>query len=165
MATALDQLIAAHDATHREYARAISRGDKDGAASASRDLTNLGEQLDTAATNTVATIKRQLSSAKSMEPALQKQAHTLGAEAAELARLAGDNVNNTARKAELEQSSQISRDAVATAQAAFIIFVTMAVAFVTGYYRITIAVGIFILMVLYKPFSASDRWQSLYNAV
>ncbi len=163
MAPALDQLIAAHDATHREYARAIARGDKEGAAAANRDLANLGEQLNDAANNTVVAINQQLSGVKAMEPALQKRARELGSEAAALGRLARNKADNSVRKAELEQSSAMSRAAISTTQAAFIMFVTMALAFITGWHKLIIAIGIFVVMVLYKPFSASVRWQKLFS--
>lgn len=163
MAPALDQLIAAHDATHREYARAIARGDKDGAAAANRDLANLGEQMDDAARNTVVRINQQLSGVRAMEPTLQQKARTLGSEAVSLGRLAREKIDNSVRRAELEQSSEMSRAAISATQAAFILFVTMAVAFVTGWHKSVIAIGILVVMALYKPFSASVRWQKLFS--
>ena len=91
---ALDQLIATHDATHREFARAIARGDEAGVSAANRDLINIGEQLSVAAQQTVQDIDAELGRVEQMEPTLRQRARLLGAEAAELGRLARQQVDN-----------------------------------------------------------------------
>ena len=158
---ALDQLIAAHDATHREYAQSIARGDSAGAIAANRDLINLGEQLDAAAQQTIAEIDRDFAHAQSVQPELRERMRSLGGEAAELGRLSRETIGNSARSVELAQGAEASRAAISASQAIFLIFLICAVAFVTGYYRTTVAFGVLALMVVYKPFSATVRWQSL----
>jgi hypothetical protein len=163
--TALDQLIASHDATHREFARAISRGDKNGAAAANRDLINIGEQIDMSAHNTIAAIDQQLAQVQAMNPELRHRTRLLQAQAAQLGRLTHDHSDNSVRQTELETVVSSSQSAMSVSHAALIIFITCALAFITGYYRVILSCGIIMLMIFYKPFSTSVRWQSLINAV
>jgi len=162
--TALDQLIASHDATHREFARAVSRGDKSGAAAANRDLINIGEQIDVSANNTIATINQQLAQVQAMSPELRHRIRQLQAQAAQLGRLTHDRIDNSVRQAELETAAVSSRSAMSVSHATLIIFITFALAFITGYYRIVLGIAIILLFIFYKPFSASVRWQSLASA-
>lgn len=163
--TALDQLIASHDATHREFARAVTRGDKSGAAAANRDLINIGEQIDVSAHRTIVDINQQLAQVQAMSPELLHRTRQLQAQAAQLGRLTYDHIDNSIRQAELETAAASSRSAMSVSHAALIIFITIALAIITGYYRIILIIGIFMLFIFYKPFSASVRWQDLINSV
>lgn len=163
--TALDQLIASHDAAHREFARAVSRGDKSGAAAANRDLINIGEQIDTSAHNTIMDIDQQLAEVRGMSPELRHRTRQLRAQAAQLGRLTHERVDNSVRRAEFDAAAAASRSAMSVSHAALIIFLTFALAFITGYHRLVLMIGIVFLFVYYKPFSASVRWQSLANAI
>ncbi len=160
---ALDQLIATHDATHREFARAIARGDKAGVSAANRDLINIGEQLNAAAQQTVQGIDTELDRVEQMEPALRQRTRLLGAEAAELGRLARRQVDNSARSAELANATETSLAAISTTRAAFILFLTLAIALVTGWHKLVAIAGIITLLVVYKPFSATIRWRRLLD--
>lgn len=158
---ALDQLIAAHDATHREFARAIARGDEEGVNAANRDLINIGEQLSAAAQQTVQDIDANLAHVEQMNPALQQRARLLEAEAAELGRLTRRQVDNSVRSAEVAHSTETSLAAISTTRAAFILFITLAIAMITGWYKLVVIVGIITLLTMYKPFSVIIRWQRL----
>jgi len=163
--TALDQLIVSHDVTHREYARAVSRGDKSGAAAANRDLINIGEQIDVSANNTISTIDHQLAQVQAMSPELRHRTRQLQAHAAQLGRLTHDRLDNSVRQAEFDTAANTSRSAMSVSHAALIIFITLALAFITGYHWVILVIGIILLFVFYKPFSASVRWQNLANAI
>jgi hypothetical protein len=165
MASALDQLIAVHDATHREFALSVARGDRQGMESATRDLNNIGEQLDQAARATMGAAESELSKIQSMQPELKQKMRELGAKAAALGRISRERVDNSTRTAELETASEVSRHDVSVSQAAFIIFVTIALALITGYHRSVAALGVLALIVVYKPFSAPIRWQSLLSTL
>jgi hypothetical protein len=154
----LDQLIAAHDATHREFARAIARGDENGVNAANRDLINIGEQLNTAAQQTVQGIHANLAEVDQMEPALRQRTRLLEAEAAELGRLAQGHVDNSVRSAEFAHSTETSLATISTTRAAFILFITLAIAMITGWYKLVVFVGIITLLAIYKPFSGTIRW-------
>jgi hypothetical protein len=154
----LDQLIAAHDATHREFARAIARGDENGVNAANRDLINIGEQLNTAAQQTVQGIHANLAEVDQMKPALRQRTRLLEAEAAELGRLAQGHVDNSVRSAEFAHSTETSLAAISTTRAAFILFITLAIAMITGWYKLVVFVGIITLLAIYKPFSGTIRW-------
>ena len=134
-----------------------------GVTSASRDLNNLGEQLGTAAKSVAAAATQAIDRAQSAEPELRQRARLLGSQAEELGRLSRRRVDNSTRSVELQQSAESSRAAISVSQAAFIIFLTGALALITGYHGSIIAIGILVLMVVYKPFSASVRWQALLN--
>lgn len=163
--TALDQLIASHDATHREFARAVSRGDKSGANAANRDLINIGEQIDASAYSTIAEIDQQLAQVQGMSPELRHRTRQLQAQAAQLGRITYDQIDNSVRQAELKTAAASSRSAMSVSHAVLIIFITAALAFITGYHRIVLTIGIVLLFIFYKPFSASVRWQELIGSV
>jgi len=128
-------------------------------------LFNLGEQIDESAHSTIVDIDQQLAQVQAMSPELRHRTRLLQAQAAQLGRLTHDHIDNSTRQAELDTAAAGSRSAMSVSHAALIIFITCALAFITGYHRVILTIGIILLFIFYKPFSASVRWQGLVDSV
>ena len=70
-------------------------------------------------------------------------------------------MDNSVRSAELDNATETSLAAISTSRAAFILFITFAVALITGWHKLVAITGIITLLVVYKPFSATIRWRRL----
>ena len=161
----LESLVSTHDATYREYATAIARGDMKGIEVAGKQLKMLGEQIGNAAESAVSSINAELNKVHSLTPEVQRRARDLTVEAANLGRLAREHIPSATMDAELEQSAERSRAAVSVSVAMFILFLTLAIAFLTGYYKPVVIIGLALIFLVYKPFSASFRWQELSKSL
>lgn len=159
----LSALISTHDATHREYSTALARGDSKGAKVAAAQLSALGKKIDIAAQNNINDIDAQIGQLESMTPEMQNQMRELSIQAATLGRLASEQFPSGQMSEELRQSRDRAHRETAKSMAMIILFITLVVAFITGYYGAVIVIGMATLFLVYKPFSTSFRWDNIYR--
>jgi hypothetical protein len=159
----LGALISTHDATQREFSTALARGDSKGAEVAAAQLSALGKKIDIAAQDNISDIDVRIGQLESMTPEMQNQMRELSIQAATLGRLASEQFPSGQMSEELRQSRDRAHREVAKSMAMIILFITLIVAFITGYYSVVIAIGMTTLFLVYKPFSTSFRWHNIYR--
>ena len=159
----LDALISTHDATHREYSTALARGDAKGAEIAAKQLSVLGKKIDAAAQRDMNDIDAQIRKLEKMTPETQRQMRELSAQAASLGRLASEQLPMEQTNEELLQSREFANRELAKSMAMLILFLTLGIAFISGYYNVVVFIGIVCLFIVYKPFSTSFRWHNIYR--
>ena len=159
----LGELLSTHDATHREYSTSIARGDSKGAEVAAQQLGKLGQQIDAAAQQDIAAIDSKLGQLESMTPEMQRQMRELSVQAANLGRLASEHYPSADMNEELRQARARASREGAKSMAMIVLFITLALALITGHYGVVIVIGMAALFLVYKPFSTSFRWHNIYR--
>ena len=87
----------------------------------------------------------------------------LSVQAANLGRLASEHYPSADMNEELRQARARASREGAKSMAMIVLFITLALALITGHYGVVIVIGMAALFLVYKPFSTSFRWHNIYR--